>query len=380
MTKRVTMIDSLRGFSLFGILIANLLIFQYGQINDTYNQSFNLVDQISYYFTKIFVETSFIPIFTFIFGYALIKLFESIKRKQDKTRGPLIRRAIGLIVIGYLHSTYIWEGDILMFYGATLFILLFFLYRKPKTLIIWAIIFYALINLMLIGNSEDDLSFYDADKFPTYIELEKETMQNGSYLDVVDFRKNGELPIAEDFEWVIIVAFIMAPFMHLPMFLLGMAFAKLHKFENHEQEKNLYKSLALLIPLALILKSVSFVDTIFSDLLYGLGGPLLALGYIGLFALIYFFAHCKKWGLYFEAVGKISLTNYLLQSIIFTSIFYGYGLGLFNKIGPTLAIGIGLVVYSMQIVFSLWYTRKFKYGPIEYILRIWTNLKVPKKA
>ena len=88
MTQRISLIDALRGFSLLGILIANLLMFQYGSVGREYIEDLSWIDSISYYFTKIFVETSFMPIFSFIFGYSLIKLFESIKRRQHKTRWP----------------------------------------------------------------------------------------------------------------------------------------------------------------------------------------------------------------------------------------------------------------------------------------------------
>ncbi len=192
MTQRISLIDALRGFSLLGILIANLLIFQYGSVGKEYIENLSWIDSISYYFTKIFVETSFMPIFSFIFGYSLIKLFESIKRRQHKTRWVLIRRAIGLIVLGLLHSMFIWEGDILLFYGGLLFLLLFFLYRKPKTLFIWSGILFVLTIGLSIGENVD---LYDPEKAEVYVKEEFAVYSSGTYEEIKDFRLNSEMPI-----------------------------------------------------------------------------------------------------------------------------------------------------------------------------------------
>ncbi|MGE8037431.1 DUF418 domain-containing protein [Lysinibacillus sp. NPDC093692] len=76
----------------------------------------------------------------------------------------------------------------------------------------------------------------------------------------------------------------------------------------------------------------------------------------------------------FESVGKLSLTNYLMQTVICTAVLYEYGLGLSGKLGIFSGMLFGIVLYSFQCIFSIVYLKKFKRGPIESILRIWTNL------
>jgi len=110
-----------------------------------------------------------------------------------------------------------------------------------------------------------------------------------------------------------------------------------------------------------------------STMLQMSGAQVLALGYVCVAALLY-----RKWRTSsiihaFECVGKLSLTNYLMQSIICTTVFYGYGLGLYGKLGVFGGILFGIVVYSLQCVFSLAYFKKFKRGPFESVLRVWTN-------
>ena len=65
----------------------------------------------------------------------------------------------------------------------------------------------------------------------------------------------------------------------------------------------------------------------------------------------------------------MAFTNYLMQSVIFGWLFYGYGLGLFGKLGVAVALAIGTVVFVLQVVFSAWWLRRFLYGPVEWLWR-----------
>ena len=133
--KRLTAVDALRGFSLFGILMANLLIFQYGMYKEESLKDLSWIDNVSYYSVKVLIEGSFMPIFAILFGFSLIKMVESIRAKGKKSRWAIIRRAIGLIILGLLHSSFIWEGDILSFYGMIIFCLFIFSIENQKPLL-----------------------------------------------------------------------------------------------------------------------------------------------------------------------------------------------------------------------------------------------------
>ncbi len=164
--------------------------------------------------------------------------------------------------------------------------------------------------------------------------------------------------------------------MFLPLFLLGMACAKINLFSAPQDEQKIYRRMSYLVIVGLVLKAIGQLDIGYSDFFFVIGGPLLALGYIGAFALMYDTQVGRKYSEAFANVGKLSLTNYLMQSVIFTFIFYGYGLGLFGSVGPTIGIIMGLAVYALQIWFSAYYLRHFKRGPVETILRIWTNWRI----
>ncbi|MGE7837699.1 DUF418 domain-containing protein [Viridibacillus arvi] len=377
--QRVRLVDSLRGFSLFGILLANLLIFQYGMFGKDLISFYNLSDFNfgSYKFIQVFVEGTFMPIFTFLFGYSLIKLVESIREKGRKSRWFLVRRFLMLLTLGLLHSTYIWEGDILTFYGGIGFFLFFFINRKPKTLIIWGIVLLLLITATGYGKYEET----EKEKTITasYVEKTTDIYKNGTYSEIKDHRNNGEDPLTAMFDEDPIPSFfiiLLLPFVIAPLFLFGMAAAKLNIFAKPKEERNSYfKYMLIFIPLGLILKIIGHLAEKSDWASIGVmsGGPILALGYMAAFAYL-FSNHSQALPFRaFESVGKLSLTNYIMQSIICTTIFYSYGLGLFGNFGTFNSILIGVVIFAIQCFISTMYLKKFKRGPLELLLRIVTN-------
>ncbi|GIP23107.1 DUF418 domain-containing protein [Paenibacillus sp. J22TS3] len=390
--KRVQLIDGLRGFSLMGIVLANMLIFQYGLFGESEPQLFGIkgADLAFYSFLHITVVGSFMPIFAFMFGFGMIKMSESLKKRELRPKCHLTRRFLLLFVIGLLHSTFLWEGDILTFYGITGFFLLLFLNRKPKTLLVWAVLL--LFGAGLLGlpatNPADPLTAMSQDK-QNYILQSKDIYGSGSYLEIKDFRNNAD-PFGETDETFIMLALVLAPLITMPMFLLGMRAARIGTFDDPPAMRRTYsRRAAFLIPIGLILKTYGVLA---QQLGAGswpgvgigetLGGMLLALGYIYAFALLYTGSRRAALMARFETVGRLSLTNYLMQSAICTTIFYGYGLGLFGRAGVFIGALIAIAVYCTQLWLSPIYLKKFSRGPIEHVIRIWTYLSwrgQPKK-
>ena len=109
--------------------------------------------------------------------------------------------------------------------------------------------------------------------------------------------------------------------------------------------------------------------------LHMLGSPLLALAYIGLVVLAW--PSGARWLGVLAPAGRMALTNYLLQSLVGTLLFYGYGLGLWGDVSRAGQTLIVVVVFSLQVVASRWWLERFRFGPVEWLWRAFTYLQRP---
>lgn len=384
-SHRIHSIDGIRGFSLFGILLANLLIFQYGLWGKDEMELFALssVDHVMYAIVKITIEESFMPIFTFLFGYSMIMMKESLERKNLKVKRYFARRALFLIAVGLIHSTFLWEGDILFFYGLMSFFLLLFLKRKKTTILVWGLVLFSIMQFFVLlgsftGDAEEDL--VAPENLIPYVEKSIEVYSNGTYSEIMHFRNN-EDPMQEEGYFLLLIV-LLSPLFSAPMFLFGMYAAKIKLFLNPIKERKLYTfSAGFLIPIGLFLKTAYyfFPEMSWTQIAISMGGTLLALGYISLFALLYTKAKSARLIMIFENVGKLSMTNYLLQTVICTTIFYGYGLGLFGNFGVAWGVLLGIAIFGLQVLLSTFYLKYFHSGPFEKMSRIWTYLSFSGK-
>jgi uncharacterized protein len=373
--QRLAVVDGIRGCSLLGILLANMLIFQYGiwGKDELHLYAPSAVDVGAYALTKIFVEGSFLPIFAFLFGFGLIKMKESLQEKGLPYRRYFVRRFLFLMLAGFLHSTYLWEGDILFCYGAIGFFLLLFVNRKQKTVLVWGVILLVISAALSYGSPAD--APYDKQKLEAYV---KETMTvygSGTYAAIKDHRNNADPLGLSDVEYAGML--FMAPVFVAPMFLFGIYAAKARWFHEPDRERPFYRNGAILCLLpGVVLACAGYVwrDEAWSGTADVLGNSLLAFGY--LFALAYVFSQAawSTWLHRFASVGKLSMTNYLMQTVICTTIFYGYGLGLFGNIGVLAGILLAVAIFAVQAAGSHWYMSRFRYGPVEKLLRMWTNV------
>lgn len=381
MTQRVRLIDGLRGFSLIGILIANLLIFQYGMFGKDQMENYQTLatDQSSYIWIKIFIEGSFMPIFLFLFGYSMVKFSEKLEGNGKRVKRHLVRRFILLITLGLLHSIFVWEGDILFSYGLIGLLMIIFVKRKKKTILIWTVTLFSLTTLIgVIGANE---KMEQPKNLTSYIQKEYDAYSDGDYWEALEFRNSGEDPYGYP-GYVYIIMLMLMPLVICPIFLLGMYAAKSGWFTFPEKEKRKYSWLAwLFLPMGLGLKSLPYLfpEHTWTESSYTIGAPLLSVGYIFLFAYFYTKGESVILTL-FENVGRLSMTNYLAQSMICTLIFYGYGLGLFGKLGVLNGILLAIVIYLFQVILSHYYLKIWKMGPFEKIMRIGTYMKWNEKG
>ena len=106
-----------------------------------------------------------------------------------------------------------------------------------------------------------------------------------------------------------------------------------------------------------------------------LGGPFLSLGYLSAVTLLVENGRLPVLMRGLTSAGRMALTNYLMQSVIATTIFYYYGLGLFGQTTEVQRIGIVFAVYLLQLLLSVFWLRVFRFGPMEWLWRSLTYLR-----
>ena len=107
------------------------------------------------------------------------------------------------------------------------------------------------------------------------------------------------------------------------------------------------------------------------------GSVFVSLGHISVIMLAIkgaWLGACRKW---FAAVGRMAFTNYLMQSVICTTIFYSYGLGLYGSLSRPAQMAIVVAVWALQLFYSAFWLGRFRYGPAEWLWRLLTYGKVP---
>src|SRR5699024_9875775 len=155
--SRIEHIDVIRGIAILGILLVNMAHFSYPDLyllliepNNFFTKEWSTADQITTTLLDIFVQMKFILMFSFLFGFGMIIMMERAEEKGQKFGPIYIRRLLALLLFGTIHAFFIWDGDILTEYALLGFVLFLFRKRRPKTLLIWMIVFYALFALPIV--------------------------------------------------------------------------------------------------------------------------------------------------------------------------------------------------------------------------------------
>ncbi|MDU0435602.1 DUF418 domain-containing protein [Staphylococcus haemolyticus] len=385
--KRITIADSLRGFSLLGIFLANLLIFQFSLSGKDYIEHFHLnpVNQGIFNLIIILVEESFLPIFAILFGFSMDKLYQSMKLKGlPRPRLKLLRRAIFLLILGFIHASYIWEGDILTAYSLAMLCVIPFISLSTKAFKWFNIV---IISLMLIigvwSMFDDSQASTSSNKYDSasYIHKVQKIYTEGSYNDIHHVDDIETSPKFAELEDQLGdnkgAIFLIAILFEVPLFTLGIFLSRCGWFEKDAKHFWTSKLFIYLIPVSIIAKStILWLDNeAISGTLVAIFGPILSLGYMSLFKYLYqrYETHPIFKGL--ENAGKISLTVYITQSIIGTLVFYSYGLGLFGKDILIYTSILFVIIYILLVLLATLHQRYFRYGPLEYLLRMFTYWK-----
>lgn len=383
--ERIELLDAIRGFALLGILLMNLEAFN-GPITGALTGIDSNLKGLNWWadgFVYIFVQGKFWTLFSLLYGMGFAVMFERAKQSGGNFVAIYRRRIFGLFVIGLIHLWLIWEGDILFSYALAGFVLLS-MFKTGKTYglpALLAIYCAPLVLLALVGFSADSIA--NPLELNTQLREETEILGMGSYSEVLLWRIEG-------FSQDLFSNLFLLP-MTIALFALGVRFYR-SGYANplvHPEKHSLwiaamfwFSGLSLMLLSVWIAPEINpiHINWLFAkvNILNMLAGPLMCLGYF--FGLRYFwsFSWARNKLQIFTPLGKMALTNYLIQSIVCTFIFYGYGLGYYQQLPRAWHIPFALVFVALQVIFSSWWLKRYSLGPIEYIWRWLTYGKRPK--
>jgi uncharacterized protein len=393
--ERIQIIDVIRGFAIFGILIVNMDFFNdsiFGYVMG-YPKPDSMLDQLGRWFISFFAEGKFYSMFAFLFGLGMAIQMQRASVKKISFTFFFIKRMLALLFFGIVHAYFIWAGDILILYSVLgIVTVLIFKNCRPKTLVIWTVIFLfipVIMNTALWGLIEmgrltpEGRESIDAalTEQSHYMQENREdadrVYSTGTYWEVT-VRRYKDMSFIYSI-WVFMMFNVMA------MFTLGLAAGKTNVFSNiNTKKKQIVSVMYWTLPIAIIgnLIFVSAEQTMSRHIPSGrmalavagqtFGAPALALFYMAVLTYLSLNPAWKKRLQPLACVGRLAITNYLLQSIICTSLFYGYGLGLYGNTRVITRLLLTVLIYALQIPFSIWWLKKFRFGPVEWFWRTLT--------
>lgn len=363
-TGRIRLLDILRGFAILGTLGTNIWIFAHaGDLRyiTTFDHSgWWGADDFLRMIVLFLVNGKLLGLLTIMFGVGLEMKYRQAKRKGKPWPGVYLWAVLFLILEGLLHFILVMEYDILMSYGITAIIAAFIvkggdrLIARTMNVIgsIFAIAILSLAGLMLASGASVSLGSFD-DVAALY--------QEGTWIEQVRYRLANFLPLRAE-------AILVIP-TNVFLFLLGVRFMRSGVLAPDENGKRLRKRLFKLgiyvgVPLNLLI----FVPGGAFDLpVRYLFAPLMSMGYIAILARMIQYTKWEWLWRLLENVGKMSLSCYVLQNIMASAVFYGWGLGLAGKLNSAAIIAVWLLISALQLGMASLWLRGFKLGPMETV-------------
>jgi uncharacterized protein len=405
---RIHLVDALRGLSLLGIVVVHFMEQYLGNMPPPEQRSYamhGVVDQVLEGLGLVFIRGKGFALFSFMFGLSFALQMQR-KQGRDAQRDPRWRFAWRLLVlfgIGAVHSL-LYSGDILMIYAVLGLPLLMFHGARDRWLWIVAAV-------LIIGVPRVVMRY--ASPRPTTAELQAqlaaldqqairhyEVLTSGSPAEV--FRQNAweALRIRSEFQFGVFAR----AYQTFGYFLLGVWAGRRRLFEDVDAHATLLRralrwTVALTFLLPIVAGVVAFLasrgapdgrpespsaampDLTSWPMIVGLGAydvwnGVMAVLYVTLFVRLFQRASWRRWLLHFVPVGRMALTAYLTQTAAGSLIFFGIGLGLLGKVGHSVTVPLALALFVLEIAASRWWLQRFRFGPIEWVWRSLTQLRV----
>jgi len=381
--ERIEFVDILRGFALLGVLLVNMYGFS-GQGTVYHDpQAASGIDRAVVVLIRFLVEAKFYSMFCFLFGWGMAMQVIRAGAKGTRFRPVFLRRLSILLIIGVLHAALIWDGDILTTYALFGFLLLLFRKRSGKALLVTAVLVLLLSIVLTVPGEAMDAFRGWYENLTDFLRLDTDPdslYATGAYKEITRLRIQEFMAGHSRFIYNFGNIF--------GMFLLGLYVGKRRIFQDIDQHLPLLRRVVWVgLGIGLIFNAIfasailwpGRVPSEYHQLVRvgarTIGAPALMLFYVsGIILLV----QKENWHRRLSPlanVGRSALSNYLLQSVVCTLIFYNYGLGLYGEIGPTFGLMLTVAIYWAQVRLSGWWFERFQFGPMEWVWRTLTYLR-----
>lgn len=358
--ERLRLLDVLRGFAILGTLGTNIWIFAYlGDLSyiTTFDHDVWLPDDWLRMTVLFLVNGKLLGLLTIMFGAGLELKYRQALRRGKAWPGVYIWVSLVLLAEGLIHYTFVMEYDILMSYGVTAIIAAFIVKGGDRlisrTMIaIGSIHASLMLAVLLLGLLGGNISLGSFDEIIALY-------RDGTWLEQVRYRLSNFLVLR--LEVILVIP------MNVFLFLLGVRLMRAGAFASDENGRRLRDKLfAVGIYAGLPLNLLLFVPGGAFDLTVRyLFAPLMSLGYIALLGkMIQYTKWDRLWRL-LEQAGQMSLSCYVMQNIVCSVLFYGWGLALGGKLNAPAVIAVWCCVSALQLAFAAVWFRRFKLGPME---------------
>jgi uncharacterized protein len=395
---RIVPLDAIRGIAVMGILAMNILAFAMpfpAYVNPTSYGGSTGADFWAWLITFIAVDGKMRGLFSLLFGASMWLVIDGAEAKGESGAATHYWRMVFLLIFGLIHCYLIWMGDILALYALCGMMAYFFVRWPPRKLIITALVMFTIQFLLwtIGGASIHALEFAaaqpnaPADVVQAYKEMAPALMGpdspaiaeelrafTGSYGDALAIRTSGEYALGP------LAMFIQFGLETIALMLVGAALLKNGLFAGdwdavRERALALKFGIPALIGLGIaayiiIASGFATVPTFAISFIWTM--PLdwmLTIAYAAL--LVHWVKPRVGSGLVgrLAAAGKAAFTNYLGTSIVMTTLFYGYGFGLFGSLGRAECYLVVVVMCGVMLLWSKLWMDRFQYGPLEWLWR-----------
>jgi uncharacterized protein len=357
------------------------------------------LDYTAAWFIYTFVQGKFWTLFSLLFGMGFAVMMTRAEQAGRDFVRPYLRRSVALLGFGLIHACLIWGGDILVMYALVAFVLLLG-FRKLRTNWLWrlALLLYLVPVLAYsVGLATTYRALHSTpaayaqkmqeraeehQKWVNKVAIAEPLLRQGSYAAMSRQRAHDLL---DNFRFIA----LEGP-MILGVFLFGMWLIRSGRMLRPQAHLPFFRRMLrwTLAPGILLALFSAWCGTSFMPgldtprnqiglMLMHIASMLLCLSYLSTLVLWLQHPGSARVLAWLAPAGRMALTNYLMQSLISTWLFYGYGLGLAVYFSRAWQVLYVLVFYALQLLLSRWWLSRYRYGPMEWLWRYLTYLRRP---